>query len=76
MALGSFIDVIEQACGRRAIRTLLPMQPGDVPVTFAEVDELSTSVGFRPSTQIESGISKFVDWYISYTKNSKEQFVI
>jgi len=76
VALGSFIDVIEQACGRRAIRTLLPMQPGDVPVTFAEVDELSTSVGFRPSTQIESGISKFVDWYISYTKNSKEQFVI
>ena len=72
VALGSFIDTIEKACGRLAIRRLLPMQPGDVPVTFANVDELVTNVGFRPATPIDSGISKFVDWYINYTKVPKK----
>jgi len=45
---------------------MLPMQPGDVPITYADVDELMKDVGFKPSTPIEEGIRKFVEWYRSY----------
>ncbi len=64
--LGRFIDVIETCLGRRAIRNLMPMQAGDVPATFADIDALESAVGFRPETTIEIGIARFVDWYRQY----------
>lgn len=54
---------IERATGRKALTTMLPMQPGDVPATFADVDDLMRDVGFRPDTPIEQGIAAFVAWY-------------
>lgn len=64
--LTKFIDVLEQCLGRKAERRLLPMQPGDVPATYADVDALVRDVGFRPATPIEEGIRRFTDWYRSY----------
>lgn len=61
-----FIGAIEKALGRKAERRLLPMQPGDVPATYADVDDLMNDVGFKPSTPIEVGIQRFVDWYTAY----------
>ncbi|MBM4135000.1 MAG: NAD-dependent epimerase [Nitrospira sp.] len=58
-----FIAVLEQALGRTAEKCFLPLQPGDVPVTFADVADLTEAVGFRPETPIEIGIPRFVDWY-------------
>ena len=64
--LMDFIECLEKALGREATKNFLPLQPGDVPKTFADVDALSDAVGFRPSTPIEEGIARFVDWYRSY----------
>lgn len=64
--LMDFIECLEKALGREAKKNFLPLQPGDVPKTFADVDALSDAVGFRPSTPIEEGIARFVDWYRSY----------
>ncbi len=61
-----FIDVIEQNVGKKAIRNLMPLQPGDVPETYANVDDLMRDVGFKPETSIESGIERFVKWYRDY----------
>src|SRR5262245_14432347 len=61
-----FIGAIEHALGRKAELNLLPMQPGDVPKTFADVDALVEDVGFAPNTPIEVGIQRFVDWYREY----------
>jgi len=61
-----FIACIEKALGREAKKNFLPLQPGDVPATFADIDDLVADVGYRPSTSIEDGIAKFVDWYRSY----------
>jgi UDP-glucuronate 4-epimerase len=61
-----FIEVLERCLGRKSEKNLLPLQPGDVPVTCADVDDLMNDVGFRPSTPIEQGIQKFADWYLSY----------
>ena len=61
-----FIECIEKALGMKAVKNLLPMQPGDVPATFANIDPLEKAVGFRPSTPIETGIQKFVEWYRTY----------
>jgi UDP-glucuronate 4-epimerase len=58
--------VIEEAVGRKAIRRMLPMQPGDVPATYADVDDLAAAVGFTPKTSIEDGLRAFVDWYLGY----------
>lgn len=63
-----FIDVLEQKLGKKAIRNLLPLQDGDVPETYANVDDLMTDVGFKPSTSIEHGIEQFVNWYREYYK--------
>jgi UDP-glucuronate 4-epimerase len=63
VSLRRFISAIEVACGKKAKENLLPMQAGDVPVTYADVDELILDTGFKPSTSIECGIHKFVDWY-------------
>lgn len=61
--LGRFIEAIESATGKQAVRNPLPMQAGDVPRTFADVSDLMADVGFKPSTEIEDGIDRFVRWY-------------
>jgi UDP-glucuronate 4-epimerase len=61
-----FIACIEKAVGREAKKNFLPIQPGDVPKTYANVDALVDDVGFKPSTPIEVGIPRFVEWYRSY----------
>jgi UDP-glucuronate 4-epimerase len=61
-----FIACLEKALGREAKKNFLPMQPGDVPNTFANVDDLVADVGFKPSTPIEEGVARFVDWYRGY----------
>jgi UDP-glucuronate 4-epimerase len=60
------IETLEQALGRVAEKNYMPIQPGDVPATWANVDDLSVDVGFRPETPIEVGVQKFVDWYLEY----------
>ncbi len=64
--LDYFIQVIEDAVGINAQKNLLPMQPGDVPATYADIDALEQAVGFRPATSIEDGIKRFVQWYRGY----------
>jgi len=61
-----FIAAIEDALGRKAEKNLLPLQDGDVPATYADVDALSQWVGFAPSTDIATGVQRFVDWYRRY----------
>ena len=64
--LMDFIKAIELALGKEAVKEFLPMQPGDVPATYADVDDLSQAVGFQPATHIDDGIRKFVAWYLEY----------
>jgi UDP-glucuronate 4-epimerase len=61
-----YIEVLEQCLGKKAILELMPMQPGDVPATYANTDELNTTVEFKPDTTVEDGISRFVEWYKKY----------
>ncbi len=64
--LMTFIEAIEKALGKVAIKEFLDLQPGDVPATYANVDDLIEDVGFKPKTKIEIGIENFVNWYKSY----------
>lgn len=64
--LTKFIEILEKNLGKQAIKDMLPMQPGDVPITYADVDDLMKDVGFKPSTGLEEGIRKFVQWYREY----------
>ena len=61
-----YIEVLEDCLGRKAERRLLPLQPGDVPDTFADVESLRRDVGYAPSTPIEVGVARFVDWYRTF----------
>jgi len=61
-----YIEVIEDCLGRKAQKNFLPMQPGDVPETFADIDDLVKDVGYRPATPIETGVSRFVDWFCEF----------
>ena len=61
--LSRFIEVLEECLGRKAEKNYLPMQPGDVPATYADVQDLIDDVGYRPETPVETGIKRFVDWY-------------
>jgi UDP-glucuronate 4-epimerase len=63
-----FIEVIEEKIGKKAVKNLLPIQEGDVPETFADVDDLIRDVDFKPATSIEVGVGKFIDWYKEYYK--------
>lgn len=63
-----FISAIEKSLGITAKKELLPMQPGDVPITYADVDDLFQAVGFKPSTPLEQGISEFINWYRDFYK--------
>lgn len=60
------IEVLEDALGKKAIKNFLPIQPGDVPTTYADVDALIQDVDFKPNTPIEVGVGRFIDWYRSY----------
>lgn len=66
--LMDFIKAIETALGRNAIKEFMPLQPGDVPETYADVEDLSRAVGFRPDTDITDGINNFISWYREYYK--------
>ncbi len=63
-----FIEVLEQTIGKKAKKKLLPIQPGDVPATYADIEDLSRGVGFKPATPIEVGIPRFVQWYREFYK--------
>ncbi len=58
-----FIEILEETLGRKAEKRLLPIQPGDVPETYADIEDLERDVGFRPATSLETGIPRFVEWY-------------
>jgi len=62
----TFIEILEQKLGQEAVKEFLPMQDGDVPATFADVEDLMNDVGFKPDTPLEYGIGQFVDWYKAY----------
>lgn len=61
-----FLDALERAAGRKAVRNLMPMQDGDVPSTYADVSALENAVGFKPTTPIQTGVDRFVEWYREY----------
>jgi UDP-glucuronate 4-epimerase len=64
--LARYIEVIEECLGRKAEKNLLPLQPGDVPDTYADVQDLVDDMDYKPSTTIETGIRNFIDWYLDY----------
>ncbi|MBK8124148.1 MAG: NAD-dependent epimerase [Dokdonella sp.] len=64
--LSRYIEVIEECLGRKAEKILLPLQPGDVPDTCADVEELARDTGYAPATSVEQGVARFVDWYRDY----------
>jgi UDP-glucuronate 4-epimerase len=65
-----YIEVLEQCLGRKARKNLMPMQLGDVPDTWADVDALARDVGYRPRTELEQGVKLFVEWYLAYYRDS------
>jgi UDP-glucuronate 4-epimerase len=66
-----FVELLEQAIGKRAWKAFLPMQPGDVQCTYAQMDDLYRAVGFRPTTSLEEGLPRFVQWYRTYYSKSE-----
>ena len=62
----SLLEAIEEALGRTAIKEFLPLQPGDVLDTYADVSELAAAVGYRPTTAVREGVRAFVEWYRGY----------
>ena len=65
---GRFIEIVEEAVGKKAEKIMEPMQPGDVHATYANIDALARDHGFAPTTKLEDGIPRFVKWYRDYTK--------
>ena len=61
-----YSEVIEECLGKTAEKNLLPMQPGDVPDTYADTSDLARDVDYQPATPIEEGVRRFVDWYLDY----------
>jgi UDP-glucuronate 4-epimerase len=68
IGMAELIQALETKIGKKAILKQVPMQPGDVPVTYADIEELSREVGYRPHTTIQQGINQFVDWYNDYCR--------
>jgi UDP-glucuronate 4-epimerase len=64
--LMKYIEVLEECLGRKAEKNLLPLQAGDVPDTWADVEDLVTDIGYRPTTPVEVGVKRFVEWYMAY----------
>ncbi|HKE28123.1 MAG TPA: NAD-dependent epimerase [Bryobacteraceae bacterium] len=73
VSLERFVDIIEEALGKKAIRNYLPMQPGDVPATHADVTALARDTGFAPRTALETGMRNFVNWYREYHRGAWRQ---
>ncbi|MCG3116477.1 MAG: NAD-dependent epimerase [Candidatus Manganitrophus sp. SA1] len=71
VALLTLVDTLEQCLGKKGERRLVPIQPGDVPATYADVDDLMKEVGFKPATPIEEGVRRFVDWYRGYYRSER-----
>lgn len=63
-----YIEILEDCLGKKAIKNMLPLQPGDVPATYANIDDLISDVDYKPATKIEDGIANFVKWYREYFK--------
>ena len=61
-----YIEVLEDCLGKKAEKNLLPLQPGDVPDTYADVSDLVRDTGYQPDTPVEEGVARFVDWYLDY----------
>jgi len=70
--LGFFIECIEKALSKKAVKNMLPMQQGDVPSTYADIDDLKADVGFKPSISIDEAVHQFVTWYKSYYLHEKK----
>ncbi|SFT77518.1 NAD-dependent epimerase [Halomonas saccharevitans] len=66
--LSAYIEAIEDALGKEAIKELLPLQPGDVPDTYADSSELEKTVGYKPATPVKQGVARFIDWYRFFYK--------
>ena len=69
----TMIEILEQSLGKKAIKNLLPIQPGDVPATFADVDALVRACDYKPQTSLADGMKQFVSWYQSYYLNAPRQ---
>jgi len=70
--LMDFIEAIEKKLGKKAKKNMLPLQPGDVPSTYADVKDLVEDLGYKPSTSIQEGINNFIDWYLDFFKVSEK----
>jgi UDP-glucuronate 4-epimerase len=68
-----YIEVIEACVGKKAEKNMLPLQPGDVPDTWADTDDLGRDVGYQPSTPVEEGVRRFVDWYLEFYRKDLKQ---
>lgn len=66
--LSAYIEALEEALGKKAIKDLLPLQPGDVPDTFADSSELEKATGYKPTTAVKQGVANFVRWYLEFYK--------
>jgi UDP-glucuronate 4-epimerase len=64
--LMKYIEVLEDCLGRKAVKNMLPLQLGDVPDTYADVEDLVNDIGYKPQTSVEVGVRRFVDWYLDY----------
>jgi UDP-glucuronate 4-epimerase len=64
--LNHYIEVVENCVGKKAIKNLLPLQPGDVPDTYADVTALTDDTGYKPNTSVEVGVARFVEWFVDY----------
>ena len=67
-----FIEILEKYLGKKGTKNFLPLQPGDVPETYADIEDLTKATGFKPSTPIEEGIKRFLEWYRGYYKTKYE----
>ena len=63
-----FIEAIERALGKKAKKNLMPIQPGDVPATWADVEDLARDMDYAPGVEIEEGVDRFIRWYLGYFK--------
>ena len=67
-----YIGLLEEHLGAEAEKNMLPLQPGDVPDTWADVEDLVDDVGYRPDTPVEEGIRRFVEWFLEYYGDTRE----
>ncbi len=67
--LEDFIAILEELIGKKAVRRNLPMQPGDVPATYADITKITRDYGFKPTTDLKTGLEKYVKWYIGYNRS-------